>query len=114
MSIDFDALMLDPIYVVHGIEAKFVSRDGVRADLTVLDKTTETESDGVGLVLHGSLPAVCVRVSEIEAAGLDRDKMRKGHLTFNGNSWDVKSAKPKPAPGGKGELTLFLQEGSDG
>lgn len=115
MSIDYDAIMLDPLYeLVHGIEATFVSRDHKTADLIVIDKTEGVEGDPSSLALQGPMPAVCVRVSELEAQGLDRADMSGGRLTFAGQSWGVESTKPKPKPGSKGELTLFLQERDDG
>lgn len=113
MSVDYDALMLDPIYAALGIAAKFLSRDGLQADLIVLDKTSGIEIPQGAVMLQTSKPAACVRVSELIAGDLDRAKMKNGRLTFNGASWNVESTLPKPVPGGQGELVLILQERSD-
>lgn len=113
MSIDYDALLLDPIYQRIGIAAQFVSLDGARADLIVLDKTAGVELADGPVALHTSRPAACVRVSELINNSLDRSKMKNGRLTFNGGSWNVEATRPKPVPGGQGELYLFLQDRSD-
>lgn len=111
MSVDFDALMLDPIYDLTGVAANFLSRDGARCNLTVIDKTSGVEIPG-SVMVQTSRPAACVRISELVANDLDRGKMKSGRLTFNGASWNVESTLPKPVPGGQGELYLFLQERS--
>ncbi|MBR1150082.1 hypothetical protein [Bradyrhizobium sp. JYMT SZCCT0428] len=110
---DFDAEMLDPIYDGIGVPAEFLSREGARADLTVIDKTSGVEIPEGPVALQSSRPAACVRVSELVAKNLDRGKMKNGRLTFNSASWNVESTRPKPVPGGKGELYLFLQERND-
>jgi hypothetical protein len=112
-DIDWDTKLLDPIYERQGFAASFVSRDGARADLVVMDKTAGVEIDQGAVRLQGKQPAACVRVRELEAKGLDPLKMKDGRLTFAGNAWNVESVRPKPKPGAKGELYLFLQERSN-
>jgi len=112
-DIDFDAQLLDPIYDRIGIAATFLSREGVRAEFKVLDKTAGVEIPDGPIRLQTSRPAACVRVTELIEKNLDPGKMRDGRLTFNGASWNVEATRPKPVPGGKGEVYLFLQERSD-
>lgn len=114
MSIDYDALLVDPNYAVHGIAATFVSREGVQADLTIIDKTRGVEVPMGPTMMVGTKPAACVRVSELDANGLDREKMANGRLTFNDRAWNVEKAAAKTVPGGKGEVWLYLQERADG
>lgn len=112
--IDYD-VTLDLLYDVHGIDAEFVSREGgPHVDLVVIDKREGVEGESIGLVLQGMKPAACVRVSEVEERGLDKGEMSRGRLTFAGQSWKVESTQPKPKPGSKGELILFLQEMTNG
>lgn len=113
MSIDYDTLMLDPIYDAQGVAATFLSREGERCDLTVLDKIAGVEISQGPLMVPDKKPAACVRVSELEANGLDRAKMKNGRLTFAGNAWNVEATGVKPKPGSKGELYLYLQERKD-
>ncbi|QDW39010.1 hypothetical protein FFI89_018775 [Bradyrhizobium sp. KBS0727] len=112
-QIDYDADLIDPHYEIDGLPAQFLSREGVRADLTVLDKTAGVEIPQGPVMLQTSRPAACVRVRELIENSLDRGKMKDGRLTFNGASWNVESTLPKPVPGGQGELYLILQERSD-
>lgn len=113
MSVDYDAL-LDALYDAFGIAAVFLSREGLRTDLVVVDKSEGVEIGGGPILTETKKPAVCVRGSELAAKGLDRGKMRDGRLTFNGASWNVQSTRPKPKPNGGGEFYLLLTERNDG
>jgi hypothetical protein len=114
MGLDWDANLLDPIYARMGFAANFVTREREPFDFVVLDKTAGVEIDQGGLKLQAKQPAACVRVSELLAIGLDAGRLRGGRLTFAGNCWAVASVRPKPKPGSKGELFLFLEEPKDG
>ena len=113
MGIDYDALMLDPIYDRQGIAAQFVSREGISADFVILDKTAGVEIAEGPMLLQAARPAACVRVSELVSNDLDPAKMKNGRLTFSGACWNVEATRPKPKPGSKGEMYLFLQERSN-
>lgn len=112
-GIDFDAQLLDPIYERIGIAAEFLSRDGDRFSFVVLDKTEGVEVAQGPVALQTLRPAACVRVTELIQLKLDRGQLKNGRLTFNGASWNVEATRPKPKPGAKGEVYLFLQERDD-
>jgi hypothetical protein len=69
MALDYDALLLDPIYDALGVDAVLDLGTAGTVDLVVLDKTEGVllESPNNGLQLATSKPAACVRVSELTA-----------------------------------------------
>lgn len=106
--IDFDAVLLAPIYDELGVEA---SIDALDVTLTVLDKTEGVmlASANNPLQLGTTKPAACVRVSELAAKEIAREDLKDVAISFNGNDWKIVATQPKPLPSGAGELYLILQ-----
>lgn len=113
MAIDFDTLLLDPIYAldVFGVAAVLRTSYGQDINLTVLDKTEGVmlESQHGGQLFGAAKIAACVRVTELDANSVARDSLKGATLTFKGQTWRIVATQPKPKPGGKGELYLILQ-----
>lgn len=115
MPINFDKLMLDPIYARLGIPAQLTLGDtsGTQVDLTVKDKTQGLVLEGgnIGAQQFGTVkPMVAVRVSELDANGVTRESLKGLLLSFKGKTWRIQSTDPKPVRGdGKGELLLILR-----
>lgn len=111
-SIDYQALLFDPIYGVLGVDSVLAREDvSETAALVVIDKTA-------GVVLGEDVsnqtiePAAIVRNAELAERGVALNTLRDAVLTFNGQAWRVKSYRPKPTPKGEadGETYLILEE----
>ena len=100
------AAMLDSIYDALGVAARL---DDVV--VTIIDKTegVSLESANGGFQFGAAKPAACIRVSELDDNGMERDGLKGLTLSFNDNNWKITSTQPKPKPGTKGELYLLLQ-----
>lgn len=109
--IDFDGLLLAPIYGTFGVEATLTTVDGVVKTLTVKDETSGVilESSNNNFQLATSKPAACVRVSELTDKSLTRKDLSSAAISFNGNDWKVVAIQPKPVSSGPGEFYLILQ-----
>jgi hypothetical protein len=111
--IDYQTLLLDPIYRTLGVAAAITlgdSAETVVSGLTVIDKT-----DGVQLGDHDAQvdtlePACCIRYSELTANDLRPVDLEGGSIEFNGSRWKIKAYPKRPVPSGarKGELLLIL------
>lgn len=109
--IDFDQLLLKPIYERLGVAAVLTIAGG-EFDVVAIDK-----SHGVSVTL-GELtaptlrPAAVVRAVELADSGIDGDDCDGGQITLNGVTWRITSHSPKPGPEGegRGEIYLFLTE----
>lgn len=115
MLIDWQALLLDPLYASLGVSAVLTlavddSSDPRSFDVVVIDKTA-----GVALGDHDAQvetlePAACIRRSELTSNGLTPVDLDGASLAFNGSSWKVKGWPKRPVPSGakEGELLLIL------
>ena len=112
MEIDFQTLLLDPLYAEFGVTAVFTpnGNDG-EIVFTVIDMTVGIAVAADAIVIDSTQPAATVRYAEVVDQGLNPDQdLSNGLITFNDNTWQVKSWRPKPSGGGhaKGEIILFL------
>lgn len=99
------------LYSVLGSAAVFLDVDGVRADLTIIDKTSGVEVEFGGDVAVATIkPACVVRTIELSTQGVDTTKMKGGQITFNGATWKIENKMPRPGPSGEstGEVMLLL------
>jgi hypothetical protein len=108
-DIDIWQLNLDAAYTLHGVEAQLDTATEP-VIVTVIDKT-----DGVALgneaEVQTVVPAATVRVAELAEHDIAREDLRNVGITFNGQSWTIKAARPRPTPTGesKAELLLILE-----
>lgn len=111
--IDWNALMLDPVYAALGVPAVItIAGSGDVIDgLTVIDKTA-----GVLLGEHDTqvdtlTPACCIRASEWDAAGQTALDLEGASIAFNGSRWNITGFPKRPVPAGgasRGEILLIL------
>lgn len=105
--IDFNAVLLDPVYDAFGVAASLEASGTVM--ITVIDDTQSVALDtNTGLQFAAAKPAARVRLSELAANGIVREDLKDATITFNGNSWTITATQPKPLPDGPGELYLIL------
>ena len=120
MPLDWQALLYDPIYAVHGIPATLVPSTGLTTgvDLTVLDKTAGAAVAGQGFAVESVHPAAMARMVELTANGLGRPDLDMSLLTLTppaplpATTWRIRSHEMKPSPNGEndGEVMLILTQ----
>lgn len=104
MSIDWTALLYNPLYNSLGVAATLGT-----TPVTVIDETR-----GVGLsgnaVIETVKPAARIRATELADNNIDASSLKDNSLTFNGKTWRIKSHEPLPSKGGEadGQIRLFL------
>jgi hypothetical protein len=112
VSIDYSALLYDPVYAEIGVPAVIGT-----ADVTVIDDTrpkvlpiaiqsaSAAEVRSVG-------PGAFARVYELTSNGITRDVWPGATLEFNGRAWIVRSWELRGSPMGEdlGEVRFLLKE----
>lgn len=106
---DFFSPALTAIYRTLGVDGSF---DILTEPLRVIDKTGGFEVTMPGSDIPTVVAGVCVRVKDIEAAGLSAEDFIGAIVTVNGSSWKVIKHLPRPTPQGesKGEFLFTLRE----
>lgn len=111
MLIDYQKLLLDPIYNTLGVTAALTLADStVIMGLTVIDKTAGVQLGDHDAQLDTLEPACCVRHATLTTLGLVPVDLEGGSIEFNGSRWKIKAYPKRPVPSGarKGELLLIL------
>lgn len=105
MTIDYSALLYDPIYAELGVDA---TMNGVV--ITVIDKTRAKVQVGSGVEVRSVGPAACARIPELTAKGIARENYKGSVLSFNGRDWTVRSFELTGSPNGEdvGEVRFLL------
>lgn len=103
---DFDDLMLDPIYDTLGVEVDFykgATSEGTFATLVVIDKTRGAEVNQTGKVeVRTVLPSLAMKAKDVHSLNLTPGEFVGCTLTMNGVDWKV--FNHGPVPGIYGEL----------
>lgn len=109
----YNAIYNSPI----AVEAILTTAGGDDVTVRAVDKTIATPFLGMGGVEYqATRPFACIRMPEIDAAGLDVDAdVQGGQLQMNGKIWSIKSFEYIPSPEGiaAGEVRLILQGGAN-
>jgi len=108
--IDFQSLLVDPIYASLGVPATLVLADGSTVyNLTVIDKTTAA-TVGAHIDIPTVTPLAKIRRAELTSLGLSKEDIIDGTLTLNGFSWTISNTKPDANPSGEmnGQLIAML------
>ena len=111
MTVDYSALLYDPVYAVIGVEAQFINGE-FEVALTVIDDTRPKTLPAVSSVEVRSVgPGAFVRIPELEKNGITRDDWMDASLSFNGRSWIVRSYDVLGSPNGEGlgEVRFLLK-----
>jgi hypothetical protein len=105
--IDFDVLVLGPVYDAFGEPAVLTARS-VNYDLTVIDHTEGVTVDEGGMIgVQTIRPAVDVRRSAIVGLGIAFGDLVDAEVAFNGVIWRIKSFLDNGD-----ELRLILMQGN--
>lgn len=88
--IDFDALVLGPVYDAFG-ELAVLTLSSASYGVTVIDHTEGVEVEDGGIGLQTIRPAVDMRRSAVTALGIAIADLIGGELGLGGASWRVKS-----------------------
>lgn len=120
--IDYKSLLFGPTYGVLGVTATVTFDDtGTTKSLVVIDKSkgvaldTQTTGSGLkrtgGVVVDTLTPAAVVRMSELSAKSILKERLIDSVLDMNGGAWKITSIQPMPTPRGEndGELLLVLE-----
>jgi len=115
MSLDYGALLYDPVYAEIGVPTTFTvtnSTDGTAADITVIDDTRPKVLPAGSAEVRSVGPGAFARIPELAENGIGRTDYKGSVLTFNGRSWTVRSHEVRGSPNGEdlGEVRLLLQE----
>lgn len=105
---DYQALLLDPIYDRLGVAAELTIGSADPVDLTVIDKTAGVNV-GDQVEVQTIRPVAAVREAELDEHEIAAEDLRGGSISFNGGSWQVHSFQRKPVPEGPGEIWLILK-----
>lgn len=111
MSISWDTALYDPLFGVFGVVASLDT--GTVYSVTVIDQTAGIEISSSSVDLPVIAPAASIRLSEMQAKGIEEDNLIDATLTIRSTAWTIQNCMQKPGPDGKGsgELVLILQNG---
>jgi len=106
MSLDYSALLYDPVYAAIGVSA---TMDGTA--ITVIDDTRPKVLPAGTADVRGTGPGAFARIPELEANEITRDDWQDALLVFNGRSWLVRSYELRGSPNGEdlGEVRFLLK-----
>jgi hypothetical protein len=88
--IDFDALVLGPVYDTFGKPAVLTIGPSTY-ELVAVDFTKGVTVDDSGVGIQTIRPAVDVRRSALVALGISLDDLPSATLALNGTDWTVKT-----------------------
>lgn len=107
MSLDFDALVLNPCYATFGRSATYTPSGGSPTTITLIDETKgKIVNAGERASPFAVEPAVNVRIGDVG------ENPNNGTIVLDGTTWKITGSQPQVGPGGiaTGELTLTLEK----
>lgn len=104
MLLDFDQLVLGPVYETFGKAASLTVGPNTY-DLVVVDFTKGVTVDDGGIGIQTIRPAVDVRRKFIEPLGIDLDDLPGAALSLNETDWTIKTFIE-----GEAEIRLILMQ----
>lgn len=116
MTIDYGAVLYDPVYAEIGVPAVMtVTGADTGTDITVIDDTrpkTLPMAPGSGAEVRTVSPGAFARIPELAGKGIERANYDQAVLAFNGRTWSVRSWEVRGSPMGEdlGEVRFLLQE----
>jgi hypothetical protein len=120
MSIDYSALLYDPVYAELGVPATVTVGAAAAVDITVIDdtkpKVLPVSGGTQAAEVRGAGPGAFARAYELAAKGVGRADYMDAELAFNSRSWIVRSWELRGSPMGEdfGEVRFLLKEASPG
>lgn len=88
--IDFDALVLGPVYDAFG-EPAVLTLSSARYDVSVIDHTEGVEVEEGGIGLQTIRPAVDLRRSALTALGIAIANLVGGEVVLGATAWRIKT-----------------------
>jgi hypothetical protein len=117
VTIDYSALMYDPVYAVLGVPAVLtVTGADTGAEITVIDDTRPnvlpiSPGGGTPADVRNVGPGAFARIPELAGKGIARADYADAVLAFNGRTWVVRSWELRGSPNGEdlGEVRFALK-----
>lgn len=112
MTIDYSALLYDPVYAELGVEATLtIEGTAGGAAITVIDDTRPKTITSGSSEVRSVGPGAYARIPELAENGITRDDYLGAVLEFNGRAWAVRSYELRGSPNGEdvGEVRFFLK-----
>jgi uncharacterized protein YfaS (alpha-2-macroglobulin family) len=116
MSIDYSALLFDPVYAELGVPATLTVGVAAAVNITVIDdtkpKALPIAAGSQSAAVRSVGPGAFARAYELAAKGVDRTGYADAVLAFNGRAWIVRSWDLIGSPNGEdlGEVRFLLKE----
>ena len=117
MTVDYGALLYDPVYAELGVDALFTAAGTAgEATITVIDDTRPKSLMAGSAEVRSVGPGAFARIPELDALGITRADYLDATLTFNGRTWLVRSYELRGSPNGEdlGEVQFFLKVSTGG
>ena len=118
MTIDYSALLYDPVYAELGVPATLTVGTAGEVALTVIDETRPKSNINGTMEVRTVGPGAFARIPELAEKRIVRDDYQGATLTFNGRTWVVRSHELRGSPNGEdlGEVRFLLKavESTDG
>lgn len=135
---NFDDLMLDPIYDTLGVDVTVFAPEEPGTDTgtdpaplpvfvgRVIDKTAGVEVEGAtgrgrndgrgGVGMHTVVPVMAVKAKDLAAQGLDPEDLLKCEVALNGTTWVIQNHLPRPGIYGEpgGQVYFQMRKRRDG
>lgn len=108
----FTDLVHDPVFAIFGVPAVLVTAAGLRAEVTVIDKSRGGRVPGQTVEMATLLPLAELREAELLGLGIARGDLHDGRLTIGAGVWRIDDVLEHPSMfgAGDGKLSLMLLE----
>jgi hypothetical protein len=119
MTIDYSALLYDPVYAELGVDAVLTAAGTAgEVAITVIDDTRPKTNTSGSAEVRSVSPGAFARIPELVENGIARDDYLDAILEFSGRAWVVRSYELRGSPNGEdvGEVRFLLKavETTDG
>ena len=101
MTIDYSALLYDPVFSALGVPATLTAGTAGEIEITVIDDTRPKITANGVVDVRGVGPGAFARVPELTSKGIARDDYDGATLTFNGRTWLVRAHDMQGSPNGE-------------
>jgi hypothetical protein len=115
MTIDYSALLYDPVYAEIGVPATMTAVGDTGVDITVIDdtrpKALPVQAGTQAAEVRSVGPGAFARIYELAQKGIARADYVDAVLAFNGRTWTVRSYELRGSPMGEdwGEVRFLLK-----
>ncbi|WP_409188448.1 hypothetical protein [Bradyrhizobium sp. RDM4] len=107
-TLEFNAMLLDPIYDAIGVPARIILTSGRIVDVTVVDNTDGITINEGQFVLETIRPVLAVRQAELASNSIAPAEISDGQVVMDRGSATEKTWRIKVIKQNTGELQLVL------